>query len=97
MAEVGVTRAEAALERVVERAAEKAELLAPEAGCQEAGDPRERNLANPLLLTSGAGYDAVWVVDSDGEFARSLPYRTVLPRPVMPTGDTREEPAAAPD
>ena len=28
-------------------------------------------------------YDAVWVVDSDGEFARSLPYRTVLPRPVV--------------
>jgi ABC transporter substrate binding protein (PQQ-dependent alcohol dehydrogenase system) len=45
-------------------------------------DPRERDLANPLLLTSG-NYDAVWVVDSDGEFARSLPYRTVLPRPVV--------------
>lgn len=46
-------------------------------------DPRERNLANPLLLTAGANYDAVWVVDSDGEFARALPYRTVLPRPVV--------------
>ncbi|HEX3142276.1 MAG TPA: branched-chain amino acid ABC transporter substrate-binding protein [Rhizobacter sp.] len=46
-------------------------------------DPRERDLANPLLLTAGATYDAVWVVDSDGEFARSLPYRTVLPRPVV--------------
>lgn len=46
-------------------------------------DPRERDLANPLLLTSGAQYDVVWVVDSDGEFARSLPYRTVLPRPVV--------------
>jgi len=46
-------------------------------------DPRERELANPLLLTAGASYDAVWVVDSDGEFARSLPYRTVLPRPVV--------------
>jgi len=47
------------------------------------GDPRERDLANPLLLTAGSTYDAVWVVDSDGEFARSLPYRTVLPRPVV--------------
>jgi len=47
------------------------------------GDPRERDLANPLLLTAGNGYDAVWVVDSDGEFARGLPYRTVLPRPVV--------------
>lgn len=45
-------------------------------------DPRERDLANPRLLTNGS-YDAVWVVDSDGEFARSLPYRTVLPRPVV--------------
>jgi ABC transporter substrate binding protein (PQQ-dependent alcohol dehydrogenase system) len=46
-------------------------------------DPRERDLANPLLLTGGASYDAVWVVDSGGEFARSLPYRTALPRPVV--------------
>lgn len=49
-------------------------------------DPRERDLANPLLLTAGAAYDAVWVVDSDGEFARALPYRTVLPRPVVGDG-----------
>jgi ABC transporter substrate binding protein (PQQ-dependent alcohol dehydrogenase system) len=46
-------------------------------------DPRERDLANPLLLTGGVAYDAIWVVDSDGEFARALPYRTVLPRPVV--------------
>ncbi len=46
-------------------------------------DPRERQLANPLLLTGGIAYDAVWVVDSDGEFARTLPYRTALPRPVV--------------
>ena len=35
-------------------------------------DPRERELANPLLLTQGI-YDVVWVVDSDGEFAATLP------------------------
>ena len=46
-------------------------------------DPRERDLANPLLLTASSTYDAVWIVDSDGEFARALPYRTVLPRPVV--------------
>jgi len=49
-------------------------------------DPRERELANPLLLTgtaAAAAYDVVWVVDSDGEFARTLPYRTALPRPVV--------------
>ncbi len=48
-------------------------------------DPRERDLANPVLLTSGS-YDVVWVVDSDGEFAASLPYRTALPRPVVGDG-----------
>jgi ABC transporter substrate binding protein (PQQ-dependent alcohol dehydrogenase system) len=48
-------------------------------------DPRERDLGNPLLLTSPSvgAYDVVWVVDSDGEFARGLPYRTGLPRPVV--------------
>jgi ABC transporter substrate binding protein (PQQ-dependent alcohol dehydrogenase system) len=55
-------------------------------------DPRERNLANPLLLTAGSAYDAVWVVDSDGEFARTLPYQTVLPRPVV--GDAGLVPVA---
>ena len=48
-------------------------------------DPRERELGNPLLLTgtSVGEYDVVWVVDSDGEFARLLPFRTALPRPVV--------------
>lgn len=45
-------------------------------------DPRERELANPRLLTQG-DYDVVWVIDSDGEFGVMLPYRTVLPRPVV--------------
>ena len=52
-------------------------------GFKVSADPRERDLANPLLLTGGAEYDAVWVVDSEFEFARSLPYRTALPRPVV--------------
>jgi ABC transporter substrate binding protein (PQQ-dependent alcohol dehydrogenase system) len=46
-------------------------------------DPRKRQAANALLLTSGVDHDVVWVVDSDGEFARSLPYRVSLPRPVV--------------
>jgi len=53
-------------------------------------DPRERDLANPALLTGtaggGAAYDVVWVVDADGEFAMNLPYRTALPRPVVGDG-----------
>ncbi|TVT56511.1 MAG: ABC transporter substrate-binding protein [Azoarcus sp. PHD] len=46
-------------------------------------DPRQRDQGNPLLLTGGADHDVVFVADSDGEFARNLPYRTVRPRPVV--------------
>lgn len=46
-------------------------------------DPRERDLGNVRLLTSDRDYDAVVVLDADGEFAREVPYRTVLPRPVL--------------
>lgn len=51
-------------------------------------DPRERDLANPRLLTQNTQgeYDVVWVVDSDGEFAVLLPFRTLLPRPVVGDG-----------
>ena len=54
-------------------------------------DPRERDLSNPLLLTGNIDYDAVWVVDTDGEFARLLPYRTALPRPVVGNGGLMAE------
>jgi ABC transporter substrate binding protein (PQQ-dependent alcohol dehydrogenase system) len=46
-------------------------------------DPRQREQGNVALLTAGAEYDAVLVADSDGEFARGVPYRGVLPRPVV--------------
>lgn len=46
-------------------------------------DPREREFGNVALLTAGIDADAVWVVDTDGEFARDVPYRTNLPRPVV--------------
>jgi ABC transporter substrate binding protein (PQQ-dependent alcohol dehydrogenase system) len=46
-------------------------------------DPRERDLGNIALLTANLEYDAVAVMDADGEFAREVPYRTVLPRPVV--------------
>ena len=49
-------------------------------------DPRERALANLTLLTSNLSYDVVWVVDSEGEFARSLPYNTALPCPMVGDG-----------
>jgi ABC transporter substrate binding protein (PQQ-dependent alcohol dehydrogenase system) len=46
-------------------------------------DPRERSLANLALLTANLTYDVVWVVDTDGEFARGLPYNTAQARPVV--------------
>ena len=46
-------------------------------------DPRLREENNPLLLTSGADYDVVFVADTDGEFARNLNYRIKDPRPVV--------------
>jgi ABC transporter substrate binding protein (PQQ-dependent alcohol dehydrogenase system) len=47
------------------------------------GDPRERDLFNTRLLTNDRDHDVVAVVDSDGEFARTLPYATQWPRPVV--------------
>jgi len=47
------------------------------------GDPRERDLANPRLLTNDRKHDVVAVMDADGEFARLLPYATQQPRPVV--------------
>lgn len=46
-------------------------------------DPRERDQGSIGLLTSNVDYDVVYVADSDGEFARGLPYQTVRPRPVV--------------
>lgn len=47
------------------------------------GDPRERDLSNPRLLTADRQHDVVAVWDADGEFARTLPYATQQPRPVV--------------
>jgi ABC transporter substrate binding protein (PQQ-dependent alcohol dehydrogenase system) len=50
---------------------------------QAVGGSREREPENARLLTSEREYDAVVVLDAQGEFARELPYRTLLPRPVL--------------
>jgi ABC transporter substrate binding protein (PQQ-dependent alcohol dehydrogenase system) len=46
-------------------------------------DPRERAMANLNLLTANLSFDVIWAIDTDGEFARTLPYSTTLPRPVV--------------
>jgi ABC transporter substrate binding protein (PQQ-dependent alcohol dehydrogenase system) len=46
-------------------------------------DPRHRDQDNVALLTGDATYDVIYVADSDGTFARGLPYATIYPRPVI--------------
>jgi ABC transporter substrate binding protein (PQQ-dependent alcohol dehydrogenase system) len=47
-------------------------------------DPRERELNNPALLSSGTSdYDVTFVADDAFEFARQVPYNTVRARPVV--------------
>ncbi|MEV8468103.1 hypothetical protein AB0T83_15100 [Fluviibacterium sp. DFM31] len=46
-------------------------------------DPRRRNKSNIALLTGGARYDTVWLIDDQGDFGRYLPYATYAPRPVI--------------
>jgi len=56
-------------------------------------DPRERDQNNPTLLTAlNRDYDAVFVADEAFDFARTLPYRTQRPRPVV--GSIDLEPVA---
>ena len=48
-------------------------------------DPREREKNNVALLTAEDGYDVVFIADTDGEFGRTVPFQTHLPRPVVGT------------
>ncbi|MEQ9638707.1 MAG: ABC transporter substrate-binding protein [Alphaproteobacteria bacterium] len=43
-------------------------------------DPRERDRNNATLLTGQDDHDVVFVADSDGEFARGVPYATAKPQ-----------------
>ena len=56
-------------------------------------DPREREQNDPALLSAIRGnYDVVFVADDAFDFARTVPYHTVLPRPVV--GSIDLEPTA---
>jgi ABC transporter substrate binding protein (PQQ-dependent alcohol dehydrogenase system) len=46
-------------------------------------DPRNREQSNVALLTAEADYDLVFVADTEGDFARYIPYQTYAPRPVI--------------
>jgi ABC transporter substrate binding protein (PQQ-dependent alcohol dehydrogenase system) len=46
-------------------------------------DPRHRTTNNIALITGGVDYDAIWLIDNEGEFGRYVPFATNLPRPVI--------------
>jgi ABC transporter substrate binding protein (PQQ-dependent alcohol dehydrogenase system) len=46
-------------------------------------DPRKRDQINIRLLTGGIDYDALFVADAIGDFARAVPFNTTKPRPVV--------------
>lgn len=46
-------------------------------------DPRRRDQNNVALLTAGVDYDVVFVADTNGEFAREVPYQTVKPQLIV--------------
>jgi ABC transporter substrate binding protein (PQQ-dependent alcohol dehydrogenase system) len=48
-------------------------------------DPRQREQNNIALLTAGSDYQTVYVADTNGEFARGVPYQTVKPQLVVGT------------
>jgi ABC transporter substrate binding protein (PQQ-dependent alcohol dehydrogenase system) len=81
----GPLPADAAAADAFERSAKKfgAHVVAHER-FKPGTDPRERDLNNPTLLTAlNRDYDAVFVADDAFDFARTVPYRTQRPRPVV--------------
>ena len=46
-------------------------------------DSENREGNNTQLVTGGVDYDVVYIADTQGDFARYLPYATQLPRPVI--------------
>jgi ABC transporter substrate binding protein (PQQ-dependent alcohol dehydrogenase system) len=46
-------------------------------------DPRNTAIGNVALLTASAEYDVVFVADSSGEYARTVPYGTSDPRLII--------------
>ena len=79
----GPTEADQALGSAWARASKRYGLKNTVKPFKLSGDPRERDLANPRLLTSDRNHDVVAVLDAEGEFARTVPYATQQPRPVV--------------
>jgi ABC transporter substrate binding protein (PQQ-dependent alcohol dehydrogenase system) len=79
----GPTEADQALGQAWARAVKRYGLKPTVKPFKLSGDPRERDLSNVRLLTADRSHDVVAVLDADGEFARTVPYATQQPRPVV--------------
>lgn len=80
----GPTPADALFANAFARSAKRFGLKIVETRLFKLGlDPREREFNNLQLLTGSKDYDAVFVADTDGEFARTVPYQTAKPRVVI--------------
>jgi ABC transporter substrate binding protein (PQQ-dependent alcohol dehydrogenase system) len=90
----GPLPADAAAVKALTRSAQKfGAKIAANQHFKAGTDPREREQNNPALLSAIRGnYDVVFVADDAFDFARTVPYHTVLPRPVV--GSIDLEPVA---
>jgi ABC transporter substrate binding protein (PQQ-dependent alcohol dehydrogenase system) len=90
----GQADADAASATAFERSAKKfgARIVAHQ-NFKAGTDPREREKNDPALLSAiNRDYDVTYVADEAFDFARTLPYHTVRPRPVV--GSIDLEPVA---
>ena len=79
----GPTGADKALSTSFERSARRLGLkIVATRTFVPGSDPRQREHNDVALLTNGPDQDVVVVLDSTGEFARDVPYRSQRPRPV---------------
>lgn len=80
----GPTDADIAQAAAVRASAAKFGLeIAVDRAFEVTNDPRRRDSSNIALLTGDARYDVIWLVDSEGEFGRYVPYSGQLARPVV--------------
>lgn len=74
------SEATAALQRSAKRFGATVSAVKP---FQLSNDPRHRDQNNISLMTADGDYDVLDVIDSDGDFARYVPYAINHPRPVV--------------
>lgn len=81
---VGPSEADKQRAAAVRRSVAKFGLrIADERSFELTNDPRRRDRSNIALLTGGARYDVIWLVDDYGDFGRYMPYATYAARPVV--------------